>query len=550
MYNSQQSVTSHPWWQGAVIYQIYPRSFNDSNEDGIGDLNGITAKVAYLASLHIDAIWISPFFQSPMKDFGYDVSDYRKVDPLFGNLDDFKQLVSVCHQNNIKVIIDQVLSHTSDVHPWFTESRQNRSNSKADWYVWVDPKPDGTPPNNWQSVFGGSSWQWDAHRSQYYLHNFLASQPDLNFHHGDVQQQMLTEMTFWLELGVDGFRLDTVNYYFHDQQLRSNPADKETPEKIINPYTCQAHLYDKNRPENIAFTRQLRATINQYENRMLVGEIGDQKAGKMMQDYTGGGDKLQTAYSFRLLSDEFSASHIAQVIKEQEALLSDGWPTWAFSNHDVTRVSSRWGNAAKHRQLLNQTLLTLLCCLRGSVCIYQGEELGLTEADIPFEQLQDPWGITFWPEFKGRDGCRTPMPWQENAPNAGFSACAPWLPVPQEHYTMAVDIQEREATSTLNFTRRLLKWRKAQSMLLTGAITDVVANHDNLEFKRSDNSGTLYCWFYFGNEHSSQSCHNATLLLKSENVQEVDGEVVINRGPGFAILQHQNSVNDHPGPEH
>lgn len=233
------------WWRGAVIYQIYPRSFFDANNDDIGDLNGITAKLDYIQSLNVDAIWISPFFTSPMKDFGYDVSNYRDVDPIFGTLDDFKTLLTEAHSRDIKIIIDQVLSHTSDQHPWFEESRQNKHNPKADWYVWQDPRSDGTPPTNWQSVFGGSSWQWDSRRQQYYLHNFLVSQPDLNFHNPEVQQQMLDEMRFWLDLGVDGFRLDTVNYYFHDTELRNNPGLKQDIRKLFNPYDFQQHLYDK-----------------------------------------------------------------------------------------------------------------------------------------------------------------------------------------------------------------------------------------------------------------------------------------------------------------
>lgn len=539
MIESQKTSSENPnWWRGAVIYQIYPRSYFDANGDGIGDLQGITSKLDYIASLQIDAIWISPFFTSPMKDFGYDVSNYRQVDPIFGTLDDFKILLSEAHRLGIKVIIDQVLSHSSDQHPWFTESRQNRTNPKADWYVWQDPKPDGTPPTNWQSVFGGTAWQWDARREQYYLHNFLQSQPDLNFQNPEVQQQMLEELRFWLDLGVDGFRLDTVNYYFHDSEFRDNPAVEPPPEKIVNPYYCQQHRFDKNRPDNAVFTQQLRATLNQYSQRMLVGEIGDQRAEKMMQEYTGGGNRLHTAYSFRLLSEEFGASHFADVINTQEALLEDGWPTWAFSNHDVTRVASRWGSSYPQKQqpAIYKTLMMLLCSLRGSVCIYQGEELGLTEADIPYEQLQDPWGITFWPEYKGRDGCRTPMPWKHNQQHASFSEVTPWLPVPEEHVASAVDNQETDANSLLHFTRDLLLFRKQHPPLCVGIIKNVNVQGDLLSFTREHQNQQLTCVFWFGKgQHEFALSDNQTVKFASDKTRS-RGDYVEFDGPGGVIL--------------
>ncbi|MCH2547373.1 MAG: alpha-amylase family glycosyl hydrolase, partial [Alphaproteobacteria bacterium] len=421
---------AHEWWRGGVIYQIYPRSFADSNNDGIGDLAGITEKMPYIKSLGVDAIWISPFFKSPMKDFGYDVSDYEDIDPIFGTMEDFDAMIKAASKHHIQVMIDLVLNHTSNEHPWFIESRSSRDNAKADWYVWADPKPDGCPPNNWMSIFGGSAWEWDSTRRQYYLHNFLRSQPDLNFHNPDVQKAMLDVVRFWLEKGVHGFRLDTVNFYFHDTKLRNNPAHKvqasrnDVPDS--NPYGMQNHTYDKSRPENLAFLETLRKLTDEYAHTTMVGEIGDDRAVRLMAEYTRKNKRLHMAYSFSLLSPRFGAAYVRKTVEEHESTLGSGWPCWAFSNHDVTRVISRWGKDSHDNAVLAKLLVALLCTLRGSVCIYQGEELGLPEADVPYERLQDPYGITFWPEYKGRDGCRTPMPWQTKAAHGGFSEVEPW----------------------------------------------------------------------------------------------------------------------------
>jgi hypothetical protein len=291
------------WWRGAVLYQIYPRSFADSDGDGVGDLRGITARLEYVASLGVDGIWISPFFRSPMKDYGYDVSDYCDVDPVFGTLADFDDLLSRAHQLGLKVLIDQVYSHTSDEHPWFEESRSSRENPKADWYVWADAKPDGSPPNNWQAVFGGPAWQWDLNRRQYYLHNFLTEQPDLNFHCPALQDAILETARFWLDRGVDGFRLDVANFYAHDPQLRDNPA-RESAKPPLRPYMFQRHVYDRSRPETLDFMRRLRAVADSYPDRMLLGEIECEDPLGRQLEYVRGTDALHTAYSFFLLRPE------------------------------------------------------------------------------------------------------------------------------------------------------------------------------------------------------------------------------------------------------
>ncbi len=475
------------WWRGAVIYQIYPRSYQDTNGDGVGDLRGITQRLDHIASLGVDAVWISPFFTSPMKDFGYDVSDYRDIDPMFGTLADFDALVAKAHSLGLKIMIDLVLSHTSDQHPWFKESRASRNNPKADWYVWADARPDGTPPTNWLSIFGGPAWQWDGRRLQYYMHNFLASQPDLNFHNRDVQDALLDVAQFWLDRGVDGFRLDTINFYFHDQQLRDNPG---LPPKLrnadtapaVNPYNYQSHLYDKSQPEMLPFLERLRAVMDPYQ-AAAVGEVGDSERGlEIIGEYTAGTKRMQMSYGFEFLSDTpLTAARIADTFTRLNAAAPGAWPCWALSNHDVKRHISRWNlslDAAK-------AYATLLMCLRGSACLYQGEELGLPEADIAFEDLRDPYGIEFWPEFKGRDGCRTPMVWEQANDHLGFStADKTWLPQPESHRDLTVDLQEADAGSLLHHYRAALALRQRHPALRSGSQEAMEVSGDVIRFVR------------------------------------------------------------------
>jgi alpha-glucosidase len=494
------------WWRGGVIYQIYPRSFADSNGDGIGDLPGITAKLDYVAQLGADGIWLSPFFKSPMKDFGYDVSDYCDVDPMFGTLVDLKTLVKHAHELGLKVMIDQVLSHCSDQHPWFVESRSSSDNSKADWYVWADAKDDGTPPNNWLSIFGGSAWQWDTRRMQYYMHNFLSSQPDLNFHNPQVQDALLDTVKFWLDLGVDGYRLDTANFYFHDKQLRNNPprgrpTGEDPAVSSVNPYAWQWHKFDKSQPENLEFLRKLRATLDQYPNTTMVGEIGDDDGLARVAEYTSGGDKLHMAYCFDLLGTAHSADHLHKVLKRFVDIVGSGWPCWALSNHDVPRLATRWGGAKPSAALL-RLAAALQMSLRGTPCVYQGDELGLPEVEMAFENLQDPYGITMWPEFKGRDGCRTPMPWQTDAPHLGFALnhnaqTKPWLPAAQSHRALAVDVQSQQADSLLNFYRNLLRWRKTQEALVQGDLQLLPPHPQVLAYTRHHGAQSMLCVFNF-----------------------------------------------------
>lgn len=481
------------WWRGASIYQIYPRSFCDSNGDGIGDLPGIISRLPYIADLGVDAIWISPFFRSPMKDFGYDVADYCDVDPMFGTLEDFDRLLSTAHGLGLKVIIDQVLSHTSDQHVWFKRSRLSRDNPYADWYVWVDPLPDGSPPNNWLSVFGGVAWQWDSRRCQYYLHNFLSSQPDLNFDCEAVQAQLLETVRFWCERGVDGFRFDACNFHFHDKLLRNNPPKvgneaSSAGTNHSNPYYMQEHTYDKTRPENLVFLQRLRTVLDEYGVASL-GEVGDDACVDVMAQYTANGDKLHMAYSFNFLTEVFTPQHIRNEVEHLEAKVNavQGWGCWAFSNHDSERVLTRWASDVTdptERQAVAKVLIGVLGSLRGSFCVYQGEELGLDEADVAYEHLRDPYGIAFWPDYRGRDGCRTPIPWEAQAAWAGFSTNEPWLPLSRKHIDLAVDVQQANPLSVLSFYQHFLTWRRKQPALISGSIEFIKAPDSVLCFKR------------------------------------------------------------------
>lgn len=503
------------WWRGAVIYQVYPRSFCDSNDDGIGDLQGIVNKLDYIADLGVDAVWVSPFFKSPMKDFGYDISDYRDVDPIFGSLADFDELLRQSQTRNIKVMIDQVLSHTSDQHQWFQESRSSKSNSKSDWYVWADAKADGSAPNNWISIFGGSAWQWDQTREQYYLHNFLSSQPDLNFHCDAMRAQLLDEIEFWLKRGVDGFRLDAINFCYHDKSLRDNPP-KPLSERTgrgfsaDNPYAAQYHYYDNTQDENLIFLEAVRQLLNRYPGTVALGEINSEDSLKTLSEYTQGSSRLHMGYNFELLADEFSPDHIKSTVNSLESVIGEGWPCWAISNHDVTRVVSRWGDGNNNAQFAKMTL-ALAASLRGTLCVYQGEELGFTEAIIAQEQLKDPFGIEFWPEFKGRDGCRTPIAWNNKTPNAGFSESKSWLPLSPEHIQNNAQSQQEDPSSVLNFYKTFLQWRSTQHTLIEGDIEFIDAPSDLLILKRTLENESLIACFNLSQKEVEWSLSNTEL---------------------------------------
>jgi alpha-glucosidase len=487
-----------PWWRGAAIYQIYPRSFADSNGDGIGDLPGITAQLEYVASLGVDAIWLSPFFPSPMKDFGYDISDYCDVDPIFGTLADFDRLLSRAHELGLRVVIDQVLSHTSDQHPWFRDSRMSRDNPRADWYVWGDARSDGTPPNNWQSQFGGSAWTWDARRRQYFMHNFLREQPDLNVHNPQVQEALFKCMRFWLDRGVDGFRLDAINHAMHDRLLRDNPPAPATGRERRRSSDFQQPLHNRSQPEMIPFLERIRALVEEYGGRFTVAEIGGEGSESDMPVYTQGTQRLHTAYGFNFLyAERLSPALVRRAMDGWPDTSGAGWPSWAFSNHDAPRSVSRWAPPAERAACARSAML-LLITLRGNVFLYQGEELGLPQAEIRFEDLRDPEALANWPLTLGRDGARTPMPWRSTVPQAGFTSGKPWLPLGGGHAELAVDAQQRDAHSTLSLTRRLLDFRRRQAALRTGTLRFLDVPEPLLAFERGSGSERLLCLFNFG----------------------------------------------------
>ena len=508
-----------PWWKGAAIYQIYPRSFADSNGDGIGDIPGITAHLDHVASLGVDAVWVSPFYTSPQRDFGYDVADYLGIDPIFGTLDDFDAMVSRAHALGLKLIIDQVYSHTSDQHPWFAASRADRSGDYADWYVWADAKTDGSPPNNWQSVFGGPSWTWDARRGQYYLHNFLPEQPDLNVHNSAVQDALLAVARFWLERGVDGFRIDAINFAMHDPALTDNPPAPPGG-KRTRPFDFQQHLHNQSHPDIVIFLERLRLVLDEFPGAFALAEVGGALAQAEMHDFTRGSRRLDSAYGFDFLySDKLTPALVAEASCSWPDGPGVGWPSWAFENHDAPRAVSRWA-APEHHMAFAQMKLLLLAAMRGSIILYQGEELGLTQVELPFEQLKDPEAIANWPQTLSRDGVRTPMPWCSDKENFGFSDGSPWLPVGADHAALAVDRQEQDSKSILAATRFALSLRRARSALRWGAIKIVEAGEQRLIFERIDRSERLRCSFNLSPEPAAWA--PAGTAIASANVVASD----------------------------
>ncbi|MEM9739791.1 MAG: alpha-amylase family glycosyl hydrolase [Pseudomonadota bacterium] len=490
---ASDSPATDPWWKGAVIYQIYPRSFLDTTGSGVGDLEGIIRKLDYVASLGVDAIWISPFFTSPMKDYGYDVADYCDVDPAFGTLDDFDRLIERAHDLGVKVVIDQVYSHTSDMHPWFIESRSSRDNPKADWYVWANAKSAGSPPSNWQSVFGGPAWSWDARRQQYFMHNFLREQPQLNVHNPEVQDALLSAAKFWLDRGVDGFRLDAINFSMHNGDLTDNPPSNIPMSEVTRPFDMQLHVHNQSQPEITQFLGRIRSLLDQYGVTYTVAEVGGPNPIGEMKAFTHGNALLNSAYSFDFLyAEDIGPERIHDSLAQWPGKQDEGWPSWAFSNHDTPRAISRWAaqaNGAQAAKVLNMLLLSL----RGNPFIYQGEELGLPQSDVPFERLLDPEAIANWPRTLGRDGARTPISWDSAEPFHGFSAREPWLPVDPEHASYAVAEQEADPTSCLNVTRTLIGLRRQYPVFRTGRLKVLQSSEGLLVFEREDQDHCIVC---------------------------------------------------------
>ncbi len=542
------SETNKDWWRGAVIYQIYPRSYSDSNGDGIGDLPGIISKLDYVASLGVDAIWISPFFKSPMKDFGYDISDYRDVDPIFGSIDDFRNLMNEAHKRGLKVILDQVWSHTSDQHDWFKESRMNKNNAKSDWYIWADSKPDGTPPNNWLSIFGGPAWTWDTRRQQYYCHHFLSTQPALNLWNPKVREAILNTARFWFEMGVDGFRLDVINCALAHPELNHNPvrgsnAPPPTDMSSANPMSRQIreNAYGYISDETFRWLNQLRSMADEFGATFLMGEIGGDDNERTAVKYTQKGDRLHSAYSFGLTGKQITKDTVYNSVKMIEDNVADGWMTYALGNHDNSRFASNHGQTEDVRHDYCLMGMALLLSLRGSVCMYQGEELGLTTAQIAFEDMQDPYDIRMYPDSMNRDGGRTPMPWVASAPLAGFStAQKTWLPVFIDHIPMAVDAQEADPNSILNHYRQFLAWRKNSEILRLGDIELLESPSAFFAFKRHRNGKTMFCVFNTVNEKQElffpEDGSKWALIPEISNGSSVEGNKIVFNRYGYAFF--------------
>ncbi|HWT12723.1 MAG TPA: alpha-amylase family glycosyl hydrolase [Allosphingosinicella sp.] len=481
-----------PWWQQGIVYQIYPRSFQDSDGDGVGDLEGIGRRLDYLTWLGVDAIWISPIYPSPMADFGYDIADYRGVDPMFGTLDDFDRLVAEAHARGLKVILDFVPNHSSDRHPWFEESRASRDNPRRDWYIWRDPAPDGGPPNNWLANFGGPAWTWDEATRQYYYHAFLPEQPDLNWRNPEVRGAMVDVLRFWLDRGVDGFRVDVIWHLMKDEQFRDNPPNPAWRpgmpgiDRLLQSRSCD-------QPDIHQVVAQLRAAVDEYPERVLIGEIY-LPLKRLVAYYGQDMEGAHLPFNFQLIFAAWNASEVARIIREYEqALPEGGWPNWVLSNHDQKRIATRVGEAGARLAAM------LLLTLRGTPTLYYGDELGLENVAIPADRVQDPWerrepGLGF-----GRDPARTPMPWDSTA-TAGFSAGTPWLPLNPDHASRNVESLAADPRSILALYRRLIALRRATPALRGGAYAEAHVEGDIFAFERRDGEARLLVGLNFGDE--------------------------------------------------
>src|SRR5215216_6528740 len=499
------------WWHRAVLYQIYPRSFRDSDGDGVGDITGLCQRLDHLVELGVDALWLSPVFPSPMADFGYDVADYCDIDPLFGSLADFDALLADSHARGLKVILDLVANHTSDQHSWFQESRASRTSAKRDWYIWRDPAPGGGPPNNWLSEFGGGAWEYDAASGQYYLHTFLASQPDLNWRSPEMRNAMYEVVRFWLKRGVDGFRADAIRHLIKDEAFRDNPPnpayrDGHPPDTAVLP------LYSADRPEAHDVIAGLRGVIDEFPDRLLIGEL-NLPFDKLVIYYGRDLGGLHLPFNFSLLSAPWHARHLAGLIDRYEsALPKGGWPNWVLGNHDKPRIASRVGDEQARIAAI------LLLTLRGTPTIYYGNEIGMQQVAIRPEQVRDPFEKNVPGQGLGRDGCRTPMQW-DGSRYAGFSDVEPWLPLPNRCEADNVATQRQHSTSIYQLHRQLIALRRTRPALSVGTYRPVVASGDLLMFLRQAPGDRLLIALNLGAEPSAVTCSlgsiSGSLLLSS-----------------------------------
>jgi alpha-glucosidase len=489
---SEMDKSDEFWWRNGIFYQIYPRSFQDSDGDGVGDIAGIIERLPYLVAFGVDAVWLSPIFPSPMADFGYDISNYTGVDPLFGTMDDFDRLVDAAHTAGLRVILDLVPNHTSDQHPWFIESRGSRDNPKRDWYLWRDPAPDGSAPNNWLSEFGGSAWQYDGETGQYYYHAFLAQQPDLNWRNPAVRQAIYDVMRFWLQKGVDGFRVDVIWHLIKDAQFRDNPPNpyfregRPPHEKILTRYSTD-------QPEVLDVVAEMRRVVDEFDARVLIGEIY-LPVERLVAYYGNDLKGAQMPFNFALLSTLWSARSIERIIAEYEAALPAGaWPNWVLSNHDRPRVASRVG------QDQARVAAMLLLTLRGTPTLYYGDEIGMHQVAIAPDQVRDPFEKNVPGIGVGRDGCRTPMQWAAT-PQAGFSTATPWLPLPDDYLHENVVNLDADTRSILNLYKALIRLRRKLPQLVSGTYTPIAADGDLLLYRRLSEAGSAVIALNLGAE--------------------------------------------------
>ena len=509
------------WWQKGIIYQIYPRSFQDTNGDGIGDLEGIRHRLDYLCELGVDALWISPIYPSPMADFGYDISDYRGIDAIFGTLESFDRLLTEAHGRGLKVILDFVPNHTSDQHPWFLQSRSSRQNPKRSWYLWRDPAPDGGPPNNWLANFGGSGWQFDAATGQYYYHAFLKEQPDLNWRNPEVRNAMYDALRFWLNRGVDGFRVDVLWLLIKDEHFRDNP-----PNPDWQPHQARierlVQTYSADQPEVHEVVTEMRAVLEEYPDRVLIGEIY-LPVERLVSYY---GNKMRGAhlpFNFQLIFAPWTAQAISRIVAQYEAALpARGWPNWVLGNHDQKRIATRVGIAGARIAAM------LLLTLRGTPTLYYGDELGLENVPVSPDQAQDPWEKNEPGLGLGRDPARTPMPW-DGSKNAGFTTGTPWLPLNANSATCNVSALSADTGSILTLYRRLIALRRERPALHSGDYVAVQSDGDVMVFGRRDDRGLgLLVALNFGDlpQHVALPAHVAQARLLLSTALDREGEPV------------------------
>ncbi|QED37020.1 alpha-amylase [Antarcticibacterium arcticum] len=514
----------YTWWQTGVLYQIYPRSYKDSNADGIGDLPGIIEKLDYITNLGIKGVWISPFYSSPMADFGYDVSDYTGIHPMFGTMDDFDQLLSEVHKRELKLILDFVPNHSSEAHPWFQESRSSRDNPKRNWYIWKDPAQDGGPPNNWGSAFGGSGWEYDEQTGQYYYHAFLKEQPDLNWRNPEVQKEMLNVMRFWLNKGVDGFRVDVMWHMIKDELFRNNPPNPDYTEEK-SPYDKLLQVYNTDQFEVHDIVKMMRQVMEEYDERVMIGEIYlpiDRLVAYYGQDNEG----AHLPFNFQLVMTPWDARKIeAAVNKYEGALPPDGWPNWVLGNHDNSRIATRVGLD----QVKNAAILLLT--LRGTPTIYYGEELGMTDVEIPATKVQDPQEKNIPGKGLGRDPERTPMQW-DTSKNGGFSEGEPWLPLMENHSEWNVERQQQQPESILNFYKRLIALRNQEEALQIGNYIPVMASGNMLSYMREGRNKKFLIALNLG--EGTEKCNPA--------IKDWSGKVVVSTHPELEEREFSNNI--------